>query len=93
MSYYYWKEFDSVGYSFLTCDTPVDSIAPVMFLGRAEVPPVGSMWCPCATNSGFVVHDDSGSGWCEWGSVEIEGSVELRFGGESGIDSRPSEEV
>ena len=44
-----WEEFDSSGDAFGSSVVDIDSVTAIVFVGRAKVPAVVSMWIPGAT--------------------------------------------
>ena len=56
-------------------------ITRIMVKGWAEIPGVGGMGGPGATEGGFVVYHYHGTQGSHWGSIEVVESVEDGVGG------------
>lgn len=70
-----------------------NGVATVVLEGGADVPAFDGVRCPCFADGGWFVDEDSCAGWCERRSIEVEGAVDLRPGGELGVDAGRAEEV
>ena len=87
------KKFDGTCDPFCPCFCYVYRVTSVVLWRTADVPTIDTMWRPCPALLGVFVYQCSGSWWCERRFVIVEGTVELRFGGEAGVDVGLAQEV
>ena len=86
-------KLDRLGNSFGTGFGDVDAVATIVFAGISNVPAVDGMRGPSATLSGGLEDQDLGAWVCEWGAVEIKGTVQLVLRGEAWVDTGCLEKV
>ena len=75
------EEFDGHVVTFASCGGNVDVVAAIVLAGWAEVPAVDAVRRECASGSGRFVRHYAASRGGKWCCVEVEGPVELGFGG------------
>jgi hypothetical protein len=68
-------------------------VASVVFLGRADVPSVDSVWCHVGSLVWTDVYYDSGAWRCKGRLVEVEVAVEACICRELGLSPRGAKEV
>ena len=88
-----WKKFDSLGDALGSSCGDVDTVAPIMLRGSANVPAVNTMWIPGAPVGRCFVDKDFDARRCKRGAIVVESSIELSVRRESGVDARRSQEV
>ena len=64
-----------------------------MFRGWPEIPSVGAVNRPGASDTGLLVNDDASAGGSEGRLIEVECSVELCLGGEAWINAGLAKEI
>ena len=75
------EEFDGHVVTFASCGGNVDVVAAIVLAGWAEVPAVNAVRRECTSGSGRFVRHHAASRGSKWCFVEVEGPVELGFGG------------
>ena len=85
------KKFDSFGDAFGGGCGDVDAVTSIVLGSSSDVPAVDTVRSPGAAVGWCFVDEYASAGWCQWGAVVIESSVQLGFGGESGIKACRSE--
>ena len=76
------KKLDRLGNSFGTGFWDVDAVATIVFAGTYSVPAVDGMRGPSVTLGGVLEYQYRGAWGCEWGAVEIKGTINLGLSGE-----------
>ena len=85
------KPGEGVGDAFGSGCIGPDSVAPIVLHCWADVPTFDGVGCPCFTEGGGFVDEDTGSGRGKRRSIEVEGAVNLGPSGEFRVDAGRSE--
>ena len=88
-----WEEIDCLGCAFRPRLWDVDAVAPVVFRGATDVPAVDAVGGPSASMVGCIVHKDFCARRSKRGAIEIEGSVELGFGGQAWVNVGGAQQI
>ena len=81
------EKFDSFGNAFGGGSTDVHTVTAIVLGSCSDVPAIHTMQGPGVAVGWCFVDEHSCAGRSEGSSIVIEGSVQLCFGGESGIKS------
>ena len=81
------KEFYCAGNTFGSRFGCIYAVTAIMVGRTAEVPALNTVDSPCAPFVGCFVNEDFGARRSKGGFVIIESSVELSFGGQTGVDA------
>jgi hypothetical protein len=80
-----WEKLHGFCDSFRDCFGYINPVAAVVLGRRPDIPSIDAMRCPGATVGGSFMYKDACAGWDKRRSVEIKSSIELRFGGQTGL--------
>ena len=72
-----WEPCNSVSDALGLGVSGPDSVTAVQMHGQAKVPAINAMWCPTATNTGFLMDDDASPRRSNRGAIEVKGAMEL----------------
>ena len=70
-----------------------DGVTPIMLGGISDIPSGDAMGCPGLTLLGCFMDDDAGTKGSKGGAVEVKGTIEVSFRGQSRVEAGGAEEI